>query len=201
MKKYYLPVRALHLYIGLLISPIVLIFALSVLTFNHPQFINEIFPSKELAVFEVKLDSVPVRSTDLLIARAILKKLEITGEVDYINKSDSSMFFPVRTPGKLYRISVNTQSRTASITRTDLGALRGTTYMHYMPGPHNAAIRGNSGFMKAWRYLVDTTVYALLFLTISGIFLWYFLQSERKSGIYAAAIGVLFLIGLLLFTF
>jgi hypothetical protein len=201
MKKYYLPVRALHLYIGLLISPIVLIFALSVLTFNHPQFINEIFPSKEQPAFEVKLDSIPVRSTDMLTARAILKKLEITGEVDYINKNDSSMFFPVRTPGKLYRISVNTHSRTASITRTDLGALRGTTYMHYMPGPHNAAIRGNSGFMKAWRYLVDTTVYSLLFLTISGVFLWYFLQSERKSGIYAAAIGVLFLIGLLLFTF
>ena len=46
MRKYYLPVRALHLYIGLFISPFVLIFAVSVLVFNHPQFINKAIPCK-----------------------------------------------------------------------------------------------------------------------------------------------------------
>jgi len=70
-----------------------------------------------------------------------------------------------------------------------------------MPGPHLAAIRGNSGFMKVWRYLVDTTVYFLLFLTMSGVFLWYFLPSERKLGMYAAGLGILILLGLILITF
>lgn len=201
MKKYYLSVRALHLYIGLFISPFVLIYAISVLVFDHPQLINKINPAKETPVENVKLDSVPMRGTDLLTARAILKKLDIIGEVDYTNKKDSSMFFPVRTPGKSIKINVNTHSGMVSIARTELGALRGTTYMHAMPGPHNAAIRGNSGFIKVWRYLVDTTIYSLLFLTISGVFLWYFLKSERKLGVFAAAIGILVLMGLLLFTF
>jgi hypothetical protein len=201
MKKYYLPVRALHLYIGLIISPFVLIFAVSVLVINHPQFISKITPVQNQVELSIKLDSVPLRSTDLLTARAILKKLDIAGEVDYINKNDSSMFFPVRTPGKLLRIRVNMHNGVALVTETDLGALRGTAYMHYMPGPHNASLRGNSGFMKVWRYLADTTVYSIIFLTVSGVFLWCFIRSERKSGIYAAAIGVLVLIGLLLFTF
>lgn len=201
MKKYYLPVRALHLYIGLFISPFVIIFAISVLVFDHPQFINKIAPLKDLPIVNVKLDSVPIRSTDMLTAKAILKKLDIGGEVDYINKNDSSFSFPVRTPGIINRVSVNTLNGKVSVVRTEAGALRGTTYLHSMPGPHNVAIRGNSGFIKVWRYIIDTLVYSLLFLTISGVFLWYFLQSERKLGILAAGLGILVLIGLLLLTF
>lgn len=201
MEKYYLKIRALHLYIGLLISPFILIFAVSVLVINHPKFINEIFPVKEQPALEVKLDSVPFRSTDLLTARAILKKLDITGEIDYITKNDSALIFPVRTPGKFYRINANTRTGIISMDRKNTGALRGTTFLHFMPGPHNAAIRGNSGFIKAWRYFTDTTVYSLLFLTISGVFLWYFLRSERTLGKYAIAIGILIITGLILFSF
>ena len=201
MKKYYSTVRALHLYTGLLISPFVLIFAVSVLVFNHAPYINKIRPVKNLPPETVKLDSIPFRSTDMLTARAILKKLEIKGEIDYINKKDSTMFFPVRTPEMLNRISVNTHSGLVSITRAEQGVLRSTTYLHSMPGPHNVAIRGNSGFIKVWRYFVDTIVYSLLFLTISGVFLWYFLQSERKLGLLSVAIGVVVLIGLLILTF
>jgi len=201
MKKYYSQIRSLHLYIGLFISPFVLIFAISVLVINHPQVIDKITPAKKIPAVNVRLDSIPLGSSNLLTAKAIIKKLDITGEVDYINKSDSIIFFPVRTPGKLFNVNVNTRTKMASITRTDLGALRGTIFMHFMPGPHNASLRGNSGFIKVWRLLSDTTVYALLFITISGIFLWYFIKSERTLGWYSLAIGILILTGLTLFTF
>ena len=87
MKKYYLSIRTLHLYIGLFISPFVLIFAISVLVFDHPQFVNKIVPVKDLPVLNVKLDSIPIRGTDLLTARAIMKKLNIKGEADYVTKN------------------------------------------------------------------------------------------------------------------
>jgi hypothetical protein len=41
-------------------------------------------------------------------------------------------------------------------------------------------------------------VYFLLFLTVSGIFLWYILKDERGIGLYALALGMLFFIGLIL---
>ena len=94
------------------------------------------------------------------------------------------------------KVSVNLKTKMVTVVSTDQGVLRATSYMHSMPGPHNAAIRGNSGFIKVWRYLVDTIVYSLLFLTISGIFLWYFLQSERKLGLFAAILGILIFSGL-----
>lgn len=201
MKKYYPQVRTMHMYFGLLISPFILIFAVSVLVLNHPGYFSKIAPVKDLSTINTRLDSIPFRSTDILTAKAIIQKLSITGEIDFISKNDTSIFFPVRTPGLINRIRVNTLNGMVSITRIDEGALRGTTYLHMMPGPHNVAIRGNSGFIKIWRYIADTIVYLVLFLTLSGVFLWYFLQSERKSGIYAAGFGLLVLIGLLLLIF
>lgn len=201
MKKYYPPVRTLHLYFGLFISPFILIFSISVIIFNHPGLINRVYPVQKSPIVKTKLDKIPYDSTDLQTAKAIIRKLNINGEIDFISKSDSSISFPVNKPGLKTFIAVNTINDSVSITRKQEGTLRATTYLHSMPGPHNASIRGNSVFLKIWRILTDAVVYILLFLTVSGVFLWYILKAERVIGLYAIALGVLLFIGILLFIF
>ncbi len=201
MKKYYPSVRTLHLYVGLFISPFVLVFGISVLVFNHPGFINQINPVKVLPDIKTKLDKTPSDTSDLETAKAIIKKLNITGEIDFISKNDSSISFPVNRPGLRTHIKVNINTDSVFITRKYEGTMRSMTYLHSMPGPHNVKLRGNSAFMKIWRILADTVVYFLLFLTISGIFLWYILKAERVIGIYSLAIGLLFFIGVLILIF
>ena len=56
-------------------------------------------------------------------------------------------------------------------------------YLHKMPGPHNVEVRGNSGLIRAWRILTDATAYVLLFITLSGIYLWTALRAERRIGV------------------
>ena len=68
-----------------------------------------------------------------------------------------------------------------------------------MPGPHNAKLRGNSFFMKNWKLLADGVVYLLLFLSASGVFLWYFLKVERKLGWVSIVVGIILFTGLLFF--
>lgn len=201
MKKYYPSVRMLHMYIGLLVSPFIIIFAVSVLIFNHPEYFRKTLSKNDISEIITTLDSIPFRSTNLLTAQAIILKLNITGEIDFINKNDSSLSFPVRTPGVINKIHINTINGLVSIRRTNIGALQGTTFLHAMPGPHNVAIRGNSGFIGVWRSIADTLVYSLLFITVSGVFLWYFLKSERRFGILAAGFGLLVFTGLLLLIF
>ncbi|KAA9035497.1 PepSY domain-containing protein [Ginsengibacter hankyongi] len=201
MKKYYPSVRTLHLYFGLFISPFVLIFSISVIIFNHPGLINRLNPVQNPPTVKTKLDKIPYDSTDLQTAKAIIRKLNINGEIDFISKSDSSISFPVNKPGLKTFIAVNTINDSVLITRKQEGTLRATTYLHSMPGPHNASIRGNSVFLKIWRILTDAVVYVLLFLTFSGVFLWYMLKAERVIGLYAIALGVLFFISILLFIF
>lgn len=201
MKKYYPLVRALHLYFGLFISPFILIFSISVFVFNHPGIINAFNPVKLLPDVHTKLDKIPIDTSDLETAKAIARKLNITGEVDFISKNDSSFSFPVTKPGLRTNIKVNIRNDSVLITSKNEGLLRATSYLHAMPGQHNAKLRGNSAFMKAWRVIADGVVYFVLFLTVSGIFLWYILKAERVIGIYSLAFGVLFFIGVLLLIF
>lgn len=201
MKKYYPLVRSLHLYFGLFISPFVLIFSISVLVFNHPDIINSVCPVKVLPEIKTKLDKIPYDTSDVGTAKAIAMKLKIKGEVDFISKNDSSFSFPVNKPGLRVYIKVNTKTDSVLITSKSEGSLRAMTYLHAMPGPHNVKVRGNSTFMKTWKILADAVVYFLLFLTVSGIFLWYFLKAERGIGMFSLALGVLFFIGMLLLIF
>ncbi|MEJ7769644.1 MAG: hypothetical protein WKF89_17630 [Chitinophagaceae bacterium] len=147
------------------------------------------------------MDKIPYDTSDLQTAKAIIRKLNINGEIDFISKKDSSISFPVNKPGLRTHITVNTTNDSVLITQKNEGTLRSTTYLHSMPGPHNVSIRSNSAFLKIWRILADGFVYILLFLTASGVFLWYILNAERVIGMYALALGVLFFVGILLFIF
>jgi hypothetical protein len=199
MKIYYQLIRTLHIYLGLFISPFILIFSISVLLFNHIGFLNQINPVKSLPVIRTKLDSIPYDTTNLLTAKAIIRKLNLKGEIDFISKNNDQISFLVNKPGLKTRVILNTHTDSVVITRQMEGSMRAMNYLHIMPGQHNAKIRGNSLFLKIWRLIADAVVYLLLFLILSGIYLWYLLEIERNKGFYTIILGILFFIGLIFF--
>jgi len=201
MKKYYSLIRALHLYFGLFISPFVLIFSISVLVLNHADYFNKLRPGKAGEPVQKHLAGFQPQPSDSLTAKSILRSLDLSGEIDWISKTDTTFSFPVNKPGLTRWISFNTKTGIATVTSRDEGMLKGATYLHMMPGQHNARMRGNSVFMKAWRVSTDFFVYFVLFVSASGVFLWYFLRPERKLGIYSLGLGIAFLIVLLMLLF
>jgi hypothetical protein len=66
-----------------------------------------------------------------------------------------------------------------------------------MPGPHNANIRMNSLYMRVWRVLADVTGYGLLFLALSGVYLWAVLRAERSIGMALLSLGAVSFFGLI----
>jgi hypothetical protein len=69
-------------------------------------------------------------------------------------------------------------------------------YLHKMPGPHNADVRGNSPLVRWWRVLADATAYLTLFITVSGIYLWAALKAERRVGLVLILAGAITFWGL-----
>jgi hypothetical protein len=201
MRKYYAIIRKLHLYFGLFISPFVLIFGLSVLIFNHPGLIDRINPVKALPEIKAQLQGVSYDGPNLETAKAVMAELNIKGEINFISRNGNSIAFPVNKPGLSTFIKVNTNNDSVFISRTYEGPLRSMSFLHAMPGPHNVTVRGNSGFIKTWRVVADVVVYLLLFLTFSGVLLWYFIKAERVVGIYALGLGLLFFSGILFLIF
>ena len=99
-------------------------------------------------------------------------------------------------PGLETTVDLNTEKQTASVTERRTGTVDALIHLHKMPGPHNAMVRGNSTYMKVWRALADATTYGLLFLTLSGIYLWAVLRSERRVGLTLISLGAVSFLGL-----
>ena len=91
--------------------------------------------------------------------------------------------FPVSRAGSEAIVDVDLDGRAATVMRRQMSFWESVSYLHKMPGPHNVAIRGNSVGTEAWRWLADATIYLLLFISISGLYLWWAIRVERRIGI------------------
>lgn len=179
--------RDLHLYFGLFISPFVLLFALSVFYLNHGKLNPGDSPPtdvyRDLQIPD-GLDRVKGRDA-VNRARAILPQVGVAGEIGFLRyvAKDRHVIFPVSKAGSEATVDVDLGARSAKVTRRRMSFWESVSYLHKMPGPHNVAIRGNWVGTQAWRWLADTTIYLLLFLSISGLYLWWAIRSERRIGI------------------
>lgn len=191
MNRFYILIRKLHLYLGLFISPFVIIFCVGLLVLNHPVLLNKNDSGREISVIKSKLNNISYDDADIETAKAIIKELGLHGEIDFISRNKNSISFPLNQPGlkSFVRVDINTDS--VFVSREVAGTFQAAAYLHTMPGPHNVKLRGNSIFMKIWKWLADGVVYLLLCLTASGVFLWYAVKFEIASGFVAVALGFL----------
>jgi len=176
-KGFYKWTRELHLYFGLFICPYLVVFAVSTFLLNHAYQPDP----------KVETTNVPVQLTaglkDAEQAKLILEQLNINGEVGgaRTNPKTNKMSIGVTRPGLFIIVNVDLATSTATITRRENGFLGALIFLHKMPGPHN--VKGPQEiFAKIWAALSDTTVYLLLFLTITGIYLWFMIKAERRAG-------------------
>src|SRR5204863_5706824 len=128
-----------------------------------------------------------------VMAKDINRQLGLTGEIDFINlnRQRKRLAFPVTKPGEKTTVRIDITSGVAELERQVTGRWDATIYLHKMPGPHNASVRGNWIFMRLWGWLADASVYLILFATASGIYLWIALKAERRIGMICLGSGAL----------
>ena len=192
---FYAIVRDLHLYVGLFLSPFVLVFAISVIFVVH-SWVPGVGASAAVTRTETDVAIPPdferLKGREQVeAAHAILERIGVRGEIGFIRQFPKERRFvmPVSVPGHETSVDLNVESRSAKLSTRTTGLADATVFLHKMPGPHNVAIRGNTAFMHAWRWLADATVYLLLFLSLSGVYLWAVLKSERQIGLFLFGAG------------
>ena len=193
--------RDLHLYFGLFISPFVLLFAASVFYLNHGKLVSSLEPSADI-YRDLKIpdgfDRLKGREA-VDRAKAILPQVGVSGEIGFLRyvAKDRHLIFPVSKAGSEATVDVDLDARTATVKRRAMNLWESLSYLHKMPGPHNVAIRGNWIGTEAWRVFADTTIYLLLFISLSGIYLWWAIKAERRIGIGLLAGGAVTFFGLI----
>lgn len=190
MRRLYLLTRDLHLYVGLFLSPFILVFSVSVFYLVHglaqrpspggPD------PSRTATSLSVPPDMARLQGRARVDAlRPVLDQLGVRGEVDFVRHlaAEHRLIIPVRLPDRDTVVSLDYDQRTATVTSRQQSFGDALVYLHKMPGPHNVDVRGNSWLIRAWRVLADATAYLLLFITVSGLYLWVALKAERRVGL------------------
>lgn len=184
--------RDLHLYFGLFISPIVVVFSLSVISLNHAwlPWGGRVEGGETISTAEISLD---LSQENLELAKDVQRQINIPGEIDFIHRNDDRgrLAFPITAPGYRAEIEVDTQSGAVVVEEFRTGVWDAMNYLHKMPGPHNVSVRGNWIFTNVWAWLADWTVYLVLFVSASGVFLWTALKAERRAGIVFLGTGVM----------
>jgi hypothetical protein len=200
--RFYRLVRDLHLYLGLFSSPFVLVFAVSVFFIVHtwlPRITAEtsttrVVPNVTLPPGLQKLSGRPL--IDAL--KPVLETIGAPGEVGFLRHlvQEEKLFIPVTIPGRETTVTISLPTREATIVTREAGLANALVTLHKSPGEHAPAIRMNWFYMKAWRWLADTTAYLLLFISVSGVYLWYVLRAERKLGLILLFAGAVTFFGM-----
>jgi hypothetical protein len=201
-RRIYLITRDLHLYSGLFLSPFVLLFAFSVFALVHPSSSGPASGAIETAHMEnlsvpTNLEALSGRAR-VDAVRDLLDQAGVHGEIGFIRHfpKQRRLSIPVSVPGRETTLDLDIVTRMATISRRDTGISDALILLHKSPGPHLADIRMNWLPMRVWRWLADVTVYLLLFITASGIYLWTVLRSERRTGIALLIAGAVSFFGL-----
>ncbi len=188
-------VRDLHLYAGLFISPFVFAFALSVFFLVHtclPKPVPGTAQARSVTDLPLPANLDRLSGRERIEAlKPALERAHVHGEVGWIQHlaRENKLVIPVTVPGRLTTITIDVARREASVREQTTSLADALVLLHKSPGPHLAGIRMNWPWMRVWYWLADATVYLVLFITVSGLYLWYLLRSERKFGILLLVAG------------
>jgi hypothetical protein len=191
----------LHLYFGLFISPFVLLFSVSVFFLNHAKVDTQKFALVEtFRHLQIPADLDSAQGQEAITrAQVIMRAVGLTGEIGFTRyvRATRHFVFPVSKPGLETTVDVDIATASATVSRRKTGMLEALAYLHKMPGPHLVAIRGNWLWTRVWRRFADATIYLTLFVSISGVYLWYALKAERRIGFALVAAGTISFFGII----
>src|SRR5437660_12524430 len=109
---------------------------------------------------------------------------------------EAKLLIPVTIPGRETTVSISLARGEGTIVTRESGLAEALVNLHKSPGQHGPNIRMNWFYMRAWRWMADATVYLILFISVSGIYLWYVLLAERSVGLILLFAGALSFFGM-----
>jgi hypothetical protein len=183
--------RDLHLYVGIAASPLVIVYALSTLVLNHPNWPwGAPRPVADRSVAVTLGDTS--HASSLRLGREVLRQAGVSGEIMFVRREPAKnrLEIPVQRPGDKITIEVDLAGGRAIVKHERTSFWSRLVFLHKMPGPHVVDLRGNWLPVALWRWFADATALGVLFLTATGVYLWAALRAERRTGLLCLVAGL-----------
>lgn len=182
-KGFYQWTRSAHLYLGIFICPFLLVYAISTILLNH-----SVRPTPQQSDPEVVPLNLTEGQTGEALVENVLTQLKLSGEIAGRGMvRNGKTVIRVQRPGRVKVVTVDLAKSEASLVERNTGLLGALNFLHFNPGLHRTP---QWFIIKLWGWIADAVVYFTLFLTLSGIYLWALIKSERKAGWLAFGAGL-----------
>ena len=193
--------RKLHTYLGLYFLFFVWLFCLSGAILNHPQWrIAGFWNERKQVSSELKI-SRPADTSTLQAAGDLMMQLRIRGEIsgEITHTESGEIVFRVVRPGDVSDIKADLDKGLAKISHIYVNNWGALNMLHSFTGVRRTdpTLHQNWWATGMWRFSMDALSAGLVFMVLSGIFIWIRRAQQRRSGMLALALGILALAGFL----
>ncbi len=163
--------RNTHLILGLLSIPFLLIYGISAVQMAHKLDVG-----RQLAAAEF---SVPPGLQPRPVAKLVMDKQNYNGEFGGLENTPGGFRFTITSAGAQYQVFYISKLGRVRVRSTSVGVLGVLNRLHHFHGLKNETWPRN-----AWGVVLACVSVILLFLGISGIYLWFNLHTERSRGLW-----------------
>lgn len=187
--------RKLHSFSGLYLLFFVWLFAFTGLLLNHPKWsFAEFWDSRRQTTSEHEI-TAPRADGDLAQARDIARQLGIRGEIEWtVTRSAPGRFdFRVSRPGHIFEIKTDLNRHRADVHEIGLNGWGVMRILHSFAGVRMDDSRNTRDWWltSMWAFAMDAVAAGLIFMVLSGFYMWLERRQRRALGIGVAVIGLL----------
>lgn len=166
-------IRNTHLLIGLFAFLFLLMYGVSAVQMAH----NKWFSNKP-AVSESEIALTPRVADARVVARELMDRHGVKGELAQVRKTGPGFSFRIVRPGTVYEVSYAAETGTAKV-KTNVANFMGMlNRIHHIGGLWHEFTLTN-----VWAFFVALISVALIVLSLTGIYLWFKIHTERVIGI------------------
>ena len=175
--------RWLHIYISMISFASLMLFAVTGITLNHPDWFGAV---KEI----IRDDSGEINSlwlvgdvNRLAIAETLRAKHHLQGAVSEFVSDSYECMIVFKGPGYSADVFIDRNSGAYTLTEIKTGAVAILNDLH----------KGrDSG--TAWSWVIDISAVLMIFVSVTGLALLFYLKKRRRSGLIVTLAGFLLLV-------
>jgi uncharacterized protein len=171
--------RWLHIYLSMVSFAIILFFAVSGLTVNHPDWFADSVKTRQAeGPVDIALLHPGAEPDKAALIQTMRTREHLHGAVDEVRIDEYQINFSYRAPGYSADIAIDRQKGTYTLTETRNGFVAVINDLH----------KGRDAG-KGWKLLIDISAILLTLVSLTGLIILFFIYKRRASGLIIAAVG------------
>jgi len=184
----YPTLRTIHLLCGAFAVPTLVVYGVSAVQMAHSKWFN-----MKPVVTETELSPRPGYTDGRQLAREVMAERQIRGDIASVQQTEGGLQVRITVPGTVHEIRYEGGSGKVRVRSSVVGTMGMLNRLH-----HAAGLAYEYMPLRLWGILCGVVSLATMGLGVTGIWMWWLRQKERKWGVVVLSANVAFAVVVLM---